>query len=572
MKRRFLQFLFFLISFNSYSQNFEWAKAFNGKLSRGYSIAVDPSGNVYSGGFFQDTVDFDPGSGSYNLSSTGDAYGYISKLDEFGNFVWAKKFSGGSNSQCEVHSITIDILNNIYITGWFSDTVDFDPGLDTFNLNSHWEYNMFITKLDSSGNFLWAKGFGQLDYDTIPKEVIGNYLLLDSSGNIFITGAFSGKIDFNPGIGIDSLVSLGSSVTEFDIFILKLNSNGNFVWAERMGGTDNDVGLSIAIDPSGNIYSTGGFNGIADFGIFTLNSTGTGSNGDIYISKLDSSGNFIWAKSIGGIGAEYGKSIAVSNLEEVYITGYFGQTVDFDPGLGTYLLSSPVSDNIFISKLDAAGNFVWAKNIGGIYDDYGEALTLDAYGNIYTTGFFADTVDFDSGVGVCNLNASGGQAIFISKLDPSGNLFWAISMGGLGALGAGLSIAIDAHGNIYTTGAFTDTIDFDPGTGVYFLNNPDPNSTYGNAFVEKLDDNFVSINEIKKVAQIKVYPNPCTNCFIEGIKNEEEITITDILGRIVNIQVVKCSKGIYLNLPESNSGIYFLRNNKTGEVAKFVKD
>ena len=570
MKRRLLQFLFCLISLSSYSQNFEWAKAFNGELSRGCSIVVDPSENVYSAGIFADTVDFDPGSGVYNLFSTGSISSYISKLNVFGNFVWAKKISGGSDSQCEVNSIVLDAFDNIYITGKFRDTIDVNPGFGTYNLISNWDYNMFITKLDSSGNFLWAKSFGPV-YDSISSAVGPSKLILDSNGNIIITGYFFGKIDFNPGIGIDSLVSVNSQSVQNNIFILKLNSNGNFIWAKRIGVTGYDAGLgrSIAVDPLGNIYS--------------LSSLYIGLDDYIYILKMDLSGNFIWAKTISSSGSILGESMAVNYLGEVYIVGGFSGTVDFDPGSSTYYLSSPLARNIFISKLDGFGNFVWAKSIGSpINFDIGVGLTLDASGNIYTTGSFADTVDFDSGVGVYNLNASGGQAIFISKLDPSGNLFWAISIGGLGALGSGISIALDALGNIYSTGYFIDTMDFDPGTGVYFLNSPDPNSTAGNAFIEKLGNNLVSTLEINRISQLKVYPNPASSelTLTSSQQSINTIAVFDLMGKTVTSYGFGVSgslnlKSKIINLKPLSPGVYFIKlqlHDGSWEVRRFVKE
>ncbi len=137
-----------------------------------------------------------------------------------------------------------------------------------------------------------------------------------------------------------------------------------FQWAKQMGGASNDYGRSIVVDVSGNVISSGLFYGTADFdpGIGTYSLTATSSNNqDIFISKLDASGNFTWAKNVGGVGTSYisSEEIALDGLNNIYVTGYFQGTVDFDPSAGTYTLStSGPTNNGFILKLDASGNFI----------------------------------------------------------------------------------------------------------------------------------------------------------------------------------------------------------------------
>jgi hypothetical protein len=196
-----------------------------------------------------------------------------------------------------------------------------------------------------------------------------------------------------------------------------LAGDGDFVWAKQMGGTDYDVGQGIAVDMAGNVYTTGYFQGTADFdpgpGSFNLTSTG---NEDIFVSKLDSAGNLVWAKQMGGTSGDAGQDIAVDAAGNVYTTGFFYSTVDFDPGPGTFNLTSTGDTDIFVSKLDSAGNFVWAKQMGGTDPDAGYDIAVDAAGNVYTTGYFWGTADFDPGPGSFNLTSAGFSDIFVSKL------------------------------------------------------------------------------------------------------------------------------------------------------------
>ena len=377
----------------------------------GYSIEVDSSGNVYTTGYFNGTVDFDPGAGTSNLTSAGGADAFVSKLDSSGNFVWAKGFGGTSGDYG--NSIAVDSSGNVYTTGYFPGTVDFDPGAGTSNLTSAGGADAFVSKLDSSGNFVWAKSFGGALND------VGYSIAVDSSGNVYTTGYLQGTGDFDPGAGTSNLTSAGDA----DAFVSKLDSSGNFVWAKSFGGTSGDYPNSIAVDSSGNVYTTGSIAGTVDFdpGAGTFNLTSAGG-ADAFVSKLDSSGNFVWAKRFGGTLSDYGQSIEVDSSGNVYTTGYFNGTVDFDPGAGTSNLTSAGTNDVFVSKLDSSGNFVWAKGFGGTSGDVSTSIAVDSSGNVYTTGYFNGTVDFDPGAGTSNLTSAGGADVFVLKLTSSGEV------------------------------------------------------------------------------------------------------------------------------------------------------
>ena len=183
-----------------------------------------------------------------------------------------------------------------------------------------------------------------------------------------------------------------------------------------MGGTSLDEGWGIAVDGSGNVHTTGNFQDTADFdpGPGTSNLTSNGSS-DVFVSKLDSNGNFVWAKNMGG-GADHGLGIEVDGSGNIHTTGIFNGTADFDPGPGSFNLTSNGGRDVFVSKLDSDGNFVWAKSIGGAFADQVSGIALDGSGNVHTTGFFGSTADLDPGLGTFNLTSNGSFDIFISKL------------------------------------------------------------------------------------------------------------------------------------------------------------
>ena len=194
-----------------------------------------------------------------------------------------------------------------------------------------------------------------------------------------------------------------------------------FEWAKQIGGIASDVGVSILADQDGNVYTTGTFSNTVDFdpgiGVFNLSATA----GGIFISKLDVSGNFVWAKQIAAGAVGYAVNcISLDLNRNIYIIGSFSGSADFDPGSGIYNLTSSGSDDIFISKLDSLGNFVWAIQMGGSSDDKGMSIKVDAFGNVYSLGLFKGTSDFDPGAGVFSLLSSGINDVFISKINSSG--------------------------------------------------------------------------------------------------------------------------------------------------------
>ncbi|MBK9300237.1 MAG: SBBP repeat-containing protein [Bacteroidetes bacterium] len=370
------------------------------------------------------------------------------------NFSWAKTI-GGATQEDLAYSIKVDNFGNVYTAGHFFGTVDFDPGAGIYNLTAPGIYpNIYISKLDSAGNFIWAISLGGASVDKCHS------IEIDESCNIYIAGFFHDTADFDPGVNVYNLISIGI----FDAYISKIDSGGNLLWAKRLGGPLGDVSYSIGLDESKNIYTTGTFQGIADFdpgpGIYNLTSLST----DAFISKLDSNGNFLWAKSFYGASQAY--ALEIDHSGNVVVAGTFGNTVDFDPGIGVYYLNSPLNSDIFITKLDSSGNFIWAKSMGGINEDVAYAIAIDNLENIYCTGKFRYTVDFDPGVGTFIINSSGIDDVFILKLNSSGQFIWAKSISGqMSEIARALDL--DFANNLYVSGSYVGTCDFDPGVGIF---------------------------------------------------------------------------------------------------------
>lgn len=541
------------------AQNFVWAKASIGTYSVGNDIFVDNAGNVYNTGYFRGTVDFDPGPGTYNLTSNGNDDIFVQKLDVNGNLLWARKF-GGIGDDYGI-SIGVDWSGNVYTFGHYQNTVDFDPGPGIQNHTSYGYFDMFIHKLDVAGNFVWAKVIGGTSGDGAAS------INVSGSGNLTLTGSFSGTVDFDPGINYFYMHSTLSDNS--DAFVLRLNSSGDFIFAKGMGGTGYDGGGSITVDGWGHIYSAGTYNENGDFdpgpGLFALPLTNY-YNG--YISKLDALGNFIWAKALESDGGFIQlSSIKVDKFGDIVVTGSFGGTVDFDPGVATYNLSSSLND-LFVLKLNEDGDLVWVEQIGSNGFADSRSMWIDADENIYITGNFSGTVDFDPGIGTFNQSSAtvGSPDIFALKLDALGLFVWAIRIGGT-TYDVGLGITGKGFDDIYFTGYFSGTVDFNPNAGLYTLSSGGGGNL--NMFVTKLNQPSTRINEWDKDLQVIAVPNPTTGIVyltFDPIVNDVNVIVSNITGNEISDNKYKNLEQLQLELPDTK-GIYFI----TVENVRFTK-
>jgi hypothetical protein len=502
----FIAFLFFLPFCGKADVVYDWAINMGGVggQTNGNAIAQDGDGNVYITGHFYGTVDFDPGAGVVEFTSLlGDADIFVSKFDSTSAHVWTKVIAGDTGTDWS-YSITIDNNGNVYTTGYFSGTVDFDPGVGVANLTSIGDGEIFISKLNSSGDYVWAKSMSGLGDDT------GYFIKTDSSGNVYTTGYFSGTVDFDPGAGVADLTSSGSS----DIFISKLNSSGEYVWAKSIGGISEESGNALSIDSSGNVYTTGYFSGTVDFdpGAGVADLTSSGST-DIFINKLNSSGESVLAKNIGGTSSDSGNSLAVDSSGNIYTTGSFYGTVDFDPGAGVANLSSSAGSGTFISKLNLSGEYVWAKSIIATVSS-GNTIVLDNSNNVYTIGNFTGTADFDPGVGVANLTAVGDTDVFISKLSSAGIYVLAKNFGGSNLCSSNSSTVSNNGTNIYTTGFFNQTVDFDPGVEVFELTALGVQDIFINKLINGIPANVVPVASSVSIAGDLHYGEVLTGSYV----------------------------------------------------------
>lgn len=392
-------------------------------------------------------------------------------------FKWVKGIGGIAHQS--VASVVVDSDGNVYSAGYFSETTNVVPGNTTFSMTAKGGYDIFITKNDSSGNFIWAKHIGGIDDEFVTS------LDIDQDNNIYLAGKFKSTVDFDPGTGEFNLTADNDDT---EVFLCKLNTSGEFIFANQFAVGFIGIGPSVAISGE-NIYVAGSFSETCDFDSGTGTFNLTAENQDGFYLKMNLSGDFIWVKQLKGNQDEVVYSIIADASGNLYSIGTFGTTADFDPGNGVYTLSQTNQNCGYILKLDADGNFVWAKSFGLNTQVSVTAITLDRFGNIYVTGsFYGGTVDFDFGPGLYqvtpDLNLGG---TYILKITANSDFIWVRQLGGENTgMIAITSIATDEIENVYTCGLFRGTIDIDPGVDTYSMNIDNPPFKHA-GFISKLN-------------------------------------------------------------------------------------
>lgn len=487
--------LFSLLSFTMKSQmaiNHQWSFNPKNTVPQGANvdnrgIVSDAGGNIYVTGYFSNTADFDPSASISYLQSNGGSDVYLAKYSPSGTLIWANKIGGGSGDQAT--DIAIDASSNIYITGSFIGTVDFDPSAAIQNRTSNGTNpDIFVAKYDANGNFVFASVTGGTLTD-------GAYGIAVSSTNVYVTGSFYGTSDFDPSAAVATLTAVPGGST--DAYIWKLDLAGNYVGAINWGGTLSEVGNGIKVDASNNVYVTGSYMSTCDFDPSAATQTlTTAGSTDIYVAKYNSTLAYSYAISMGGTGADVGNGITVDASGNTFVTGNFNGTADFDPSAATATIISAGSGDIFYAKYNSTGNYVYANGIGGTMSDFGRKITADAAGNVYLTGQFYATVDFDPSAATQTLLATAGSDIYLAKYDAAGSYVFAYGFGDIGT-DVGYGIALDASNNIYLSGNYGATVDFDPSAAINSITAP----VYTNVFFAKYN-NSVTYQLAKSIGDV----------------------------------------------------------------------
>jgi hypothetical protein len=347
------------------------------------------------------------------------------------SLLWSKRFGGIDNQYAA--GVVTDTSGNVIVTGYFTGSVDFGGGA----LTSAGGNDIFVAKLNANGDHMWSKRFG----DTNVQVVVG--IATDNADNVIVTGYFTGSVDFGGG----ALTSVG----DWDIFMVKLDANGDHLWSKRFGDANNQMNVGIATDSADNVIVTGHFTGSVDFGGGVLTSAG---NWDIFVAKLDANGDHLWSKRFGNASEQGAGSVAVDSIGNVIVTGYFAGSVD----LGGGALTSAGGDDIFVAKLDTNGGHLWSERFGDANDQYGGNVAIDGTGNVLITG----SIDGSTNFGDAPLQSAGNGDALLAKFNSGGDYLCAKRFGDAQTQ-KGTGIATDSAGAVVLTGYFYGSVDFGAG-------------------------------------------------------------------------------------------------------------
>ena len=388
-------------------------------------VAVDSAGGVYITGYFYDTVSF----GGDVLTSVGQNDIFVAKFEANGDHAWSKSF--GDTGIDAAYGITVDGNDLVVVVGHFAGTVSFGGTA----LDSAGEGDVFLTKLDSDGNYVWSKRFGDEAADK------GNAVAVDPSNDILIVGHFFDQITFEG-------APLTSAGANYDGFVAKLDSNGNPIWSTSFGDTSGDSANGVASDSQEAVVVSGFFAGTVNFG--GANHVSGGSE-DGFVAKWDTDGNPDWSVGFGAEGNQYAVDVATDGSDSVVIAGFFSGAAD----LGGGDLVSAGSQDVLAAKFDKDGKHVWSKSYGDGAAQHAHGVAANGAGSVALVGAAAGTVDFGAG----SLAGSTDLDVFVAMLDSDGEHLWSKRFGDNEPQTA-RAIAFRVDGSVVVAGELKGLVDF----------------------------------------------------------------------------------------------------------------
>ncbi len=527
------------LSFQSLNAGtWNWAKKGGGSSTDfGYSIAADAFGNLYTTGYYKNTGTF----GSHSAVSKGQEDLYIAKYDDLGGCKWMRSAGGTAN---EMGYSIVASGTSVYAVGSFNSASLFG----STNLSPAGLEDIFITKLDSAGTFLWTVKAGGTGSD------VAKAVCTDNAGNIYVSGYYGGTATF----GSFTLTNSGSK----DIFLAKYDPSGTCLWVKKTGGSGEEMGNDLAVNAAGTIYLTGQFNGVTPFGSYTL----TSKYYDIFLAAFDVNGNCTWAKRAGGGSTDDGRAIVLDNAGNIYLAG-FGKSTGINALMFDSISLGNCDQSAVIAKYDAAGTCLWAAKMppkygsGGcsncVYKTTGTGIALDAYGVVYIAGYFENEMYY------CDANnkvaATGGVAsdVFVGQYDAiTGSCNGIAGRGGSSSSDETGDMVTGSNGKLYVTGTIAASATF----GNIILSSQPGYDTFI-AELGSLTTGEASI-ETTALPELNLYPNPAKgelNIRLSGGPDMHQVSVYNAIGAVVYETMADHAAEIKIDISGLTEGIYFVR-------------
>ncbi|MCR9173308.1 MAG: gliding motility-associated C-terminal domain-containing protein [bacterium] len=460
----FSTFLFVAIATTSFGQNFEWIVASGGlKSDKGTKVVHDAEGNAYITGYYNEEANFGPHNTGFSYTQSKEAF--VAKLDPQGNFLW--ETHGTNFFDDRGLGLTIDGNGNTYVTGTCWGGLDWPP-LNVYNATGYTD-QIFVTKIDPNGNPLWMKNAGNDEGGYPYRDDHGQDLAVDANNNVFVTGFVSHPGD-QPGVATFDNIVLNLAPGDSLAFVAKMDDQGNWQWVETFGGIYAQRDNAVTVDEEGNVYVAGGYVDTQNFGTETLTSQG---GTDIYVVKYDNDGNFLWVQDAKGPLSDRANGIVDGHDGFMYVTGEFRDTTYFGSSFldsaggpkgrdifvakiskngewiwarragskkgkdrGNYITSNSDGNifvtgqysgkadfgiyefdsngdsvQVFVAAIDGNGIWRWVQEGGGPSYDRGQGITVDDNCNLWVNGYFDGSMTFNGDA----IAATSGKDIFTMK-------------------------------------------------------------------------------------------------------------------------------------------------------------
>ncbi|MEI7729777.1 MAG: hypothetical protein WCO56_09390 [Verrucomicrobiota bacterium] len=425
-----------------YSPNYGWFKTYGTAGAEAVNAMVyDAAGNLYVAGHYYNTLTL----GSYVLTSVGDRDLFLAKYDRAGNLLWARSAGGAGTDDWGIQ-IAVDRAGNVYLPGFATDTISFG----TVSLPHSGGANCFVVKYNSSGIALWARHESSSSSNDAAVGVT-----VDSTDAVIFSGMYNADAQFD---GAPAVLRSGSTGGN-NLFVVKYDASGNFVWQQR--GTPSPTsqalfGQCVAVDTNNSVFVVGAMGDGGNIGGIQF-ASGNNGNMNPFLAKLDSTGNAVWAKSLSSSGGGLARNIALDRQGNIFVGGYYINNTT----LAGFALPAAGNSDGYVLKCDANGNGIWAQRVAGPGNDSVTALAVDQFGNVLVGG----AVDAASGGGGFNFSPSGANA-FLLKFDGNGNGLWARLVTS-SPVGVFLAAALGLDGDVAAGGYFNGT----GAAGPFTLNN-----------------------------------------------------------------------------------------------------
>ncbi len=546
----------FLISFtfSASAQYYGWSKSIGGSGADTCSaLAIDKQANLYAIGSFSGSGDFSNDTIKDNITSNGNDDIFIQKRNKKGKYLWTKKIGGKGHDR---PNSMIYYNNALYISGSFEDTLDF--GIQ--KIIPKGKRSIFLAKLDTAGKCIWVKTLGDTLYSRARSLAI-------NKDGIYLSGEFSGVIE--------------QIKYQYTMFVQKTDFEGNVNWTKMMVTKRKDINAnnnirsvvsnSLALDSLGFIYNVGNLlKDNVDFNPSAINDSILSTNGlsDIFIQKLNSNGEFVWVKKIGGTSNDEANTI-ITKGNDFYIAGYFSSKVNFDPNstltsnLNT--LTEKGNKDIFIGKYNLNGKFVWIKQIGGAKEENAKQLEIDKYNNIYLVGSYNTISNTQTDFLGKSLKPSVLNDVFLLKFDVQGKGISAEQISGSGA-DYGSVIKADTMKNVYVGGSYSGNMTITGAIKPFVSNGSSDIFIYKSLLTKGSDsilNEYSNSSLIENFLNFKIYPNPVQNTLhlsFDYLPSNAHLIITNVSGQsILKKELVQGQMEDIITLDHLTSGIYFVK-------------